>query len=134
MNRFKEFLHRIFQGRYGIDSFNSFLLWCYFVSVLLGLFTGLGLFSLLGSVCAVISIFRMFSRNYYKRQQENIKFFNFKKKATQKFNLMRDKWRFRKTHIYRKCPACKATLKLPKIKGTHTCCCPRCKKSFKVYC
>lgn len=134
MSKFKESMYRFFQGRYGTDALNSFLFWTYFITVLLNLFTSIKVFSYIGLICAVFAVFRMLSKNIYKRQQENIKFFNLKKKAKQKFNLLRDKWKFRKTHIYRKCPSCKAILKLPKIKGQHTCCCPRCKNSFKVFC
>lgn len=134
MSKFKESVYRFFRGRYGTDSLNSFLLWSYFAAVLINLFTGLRVFSYIGLACGVAAIYRMLSRNIYKRQQENIKFFNLKKKITQKFKLTADKWKYRKTHIYRNCPSCKATLKLPKIKGQHTCCCPRCKNSFKVFC
>ncbi len=134
MSKFRESMYRFFQGRYGADSLNSFLLWTYFVSVILNLFTSIKVFSYIGLICAVFAIYRMLSKNIYKRQQENIKFFEIKKKLTMKYKLLRDKWKFRKTHIYRKCPSCKATLKLPKIKGQHTCCCPRCKNNFKVFC
>lgn len=134
MAKIKEFLNRIFRGRYGTDSLNSFLLWTYFVFTLLSLFTGIDVFLYAGVICFVFAIIRMFSKNYYKRQQENVKFFQMKTKVKQKFNLARDKWRFRKTHIYRKCPNCKANIKLPKIKGQHKCRCPRCKKEFNVFC
>lgn len=134
MSKFKQAMYSFFQGRYGTDSLNNFLLWAYFVTILLNLFTNIRYFGYIGLLFAVVAVFRMLSKNVYKRRQENIKFYNIKQKAKQKFNLIKDKWKFRKTHIFRKCPSCKATLKLPKIKGKHTCCCPRCKNSFKVYC
>ena len=35
-------------------------------------------------------------------------------------------------HIFRQCPYCSATLRLPRQKGKHTVKCPRCSKSFGV--
>ncbi len=133
MAKIKETLYRFFQGRYGPDSLNNFLLWVYFVSVIINLFTSIRI-SYIGFLCLFVVIYRMLSKNIYKRRQENIKFFNAKQKLKQKFNLLRDKWKFRKTHIFRKCPNCKVVLKLPRKKGKHTCCCPKCKNNFKVYC
>ena len=70
------------------------------------------------------------SRNIPKRRAENARFVGF-------FKLRRNKWKDRKTHVYRKCPTCHAILRLPKIKGKekgkgkHTVCCPRCANKFE---
>lgn len=37
-----------------------------------------------------------------------------------------------KDHVYRICPSCKANIRLPKKKGTHTVRCPRCGVLFEV--
>ena len=55
-----------------------------------------------------------------------------KNKVIEKIKLRKKKWAYRKTHIYRKCPNCKAEIRLPKKKGKHVCTCPRCKKDFDV--
>ena len=83
---------------------------------------------------AVWSIFRMFSKNYEKRRKENEKYIKIKGKVIQKLDISIKKWNERKTHIYRKCPNCKVTVRLPKKKGEHTCNCPNCKNDFKVKC
>ena len=36
-------------------------------------------------------------------------------------------------HVYKKCPNCRAVLRLPRRKGRHTTICPKCKKEFRVY-
>ena len=72
-----------------------------------------------------VIFYRIFSRNIQKRRQENEKFCGF-------FKLIRNRFRDRKTHVYRKCPKCKAVLRLPKAKGKHTVVCPRCKNRFEV--
>ena len=78
--------------------------------------------------------YRLLSRNIYKRQSENMKYLKIRDKVKGKITLQKRKWSERKTHIYRKCPNCKAEIRLPKKKGKHVCTCPRCKKNFEVKC
>ena len=132
MEKLKNALISFMRGRYGTDDFNKFLLWLYFSFAVLGLFVRRPLITGICFAVFVLLMFRMFSRNIWKRQQENAKFLKIKRKAVQRFNLERDKWKFRKTHVYKTCPNCKATVRLPKIKGKHVCCCPACKKNFDV--
>ena len=122
-------------GRYGSDTLNKVLLVIYAAEVVV--FTVLSLFvnptplwmSLayfaLSMILIFVIFFRMFSRNIQKRRRENDKFCGF-------FKLRRNKFRDRKTHVYKKCPHCKAVLRLPKAKGKHTVICPRCKNRFTV--
>ena len=49
------------------------------------------------------------------------------------YTVLRDKWTFRKTHVFKKCPGCKAVLRLPRKKGKHTVNCPHCHKNFTVH-
>ena len=133
MGKFKQSLYRFFYGRYGTDTLNKTLLWVY-VAVLLvytvaSLFIDSALFVLLYFVLSISLVFwmfsRMFSRNIAARRRENEKFCSF-------FRLRRNKFRDRKTHIYKKCPSCRAVLRLPKAKGKHAVVCPRCKHRFFV--
>lgn len=80
----------------------------------------------------VASICRVYSKNVSKRRQENYKYVVFKNNIKSKFKLLSDKWKYRKTHIFRTCPNCKKTLRLPKKKGEHTVTCPICKTKFSV--
>ena len=120
-------------GRYGSDTLNKVLIIIYAVVVvvftILSLFIDSVWFSFAYFVASVtliyITFFRMFSRNIQKRRRENEKFCGF-------FKLRRNKFRDRKTHVYKKCPHCKAVLRLPKAKGKHTVICPRCKNRFNV--
>ena len=120
-------------GRYGTDTLGNVLLVTYFIIVVLHTFVGFfwgnvwvdAAVWLVSSALAVIVITRMFSRKTAKRRQENEKFCGF-------FKLMGNKRRDRKTHVYRKCPTCKAVIRLPRAKGKHNVVCPRCKNRFKV--
>lgn len=80
----------------------------------------------------IYCVFRMLSKNVYKRRMENSKYLAIKGRVKSFFNRKKAQFRDRKTHVYKKCPACKATLRLPKKKGKHTVSCPRCKNSFET--
>ena len=124
-------------GRYGTDTLNKFYLGVY-VSIVL-IYSVVSIFVkdpatsailiiayLVSSTALIIIIFwRMFSRKIAKRRHENEVFCGF-------FKLTRNRFRDRKTHVYRKCPHCKAVLRLPRAKGKHTVVCPRCKHRFQV--
>lgn len=133
MGKFKDKLFRFMYGRYGYDTLGKTLLWVYLAIILayavLSFFIESALIYviyLIFSTALVIYIFwRAMSRNIAKRRAENQRFCGF-------FKLMRNKWRDRKTHVYRKCPECRAVIRLPKAKGKHTVLCPRCKKRFEV--
>ena len=133
MGKFSNGLARFFYGRYGNDTLNKFLMVLYLICVvavsILSLFIQSALFTLIGwSVTIGIfvwSFYRTMSRNIYKRRRENERFCGF-------FKLKRNKFRDRKTHVYRKCPNCKVVLRLPKAKGKHFVNCPKCKNRFQT--
>lgn len=56
----------------------------------------------------------------------------FLKKTRKFFLLQKNKWRDRKTHVFRECTHCHAVLRLPKKSGSHTVKCPRCSEHFDV--
>ena len=124
-------------GRYGTDTLNKVYLGVYIAVVLLYSIVSLFLtdpaasaililsYLLTSTALIVIIFFRMFSRNVIKRRRENEAFCGF-------FRLLRNRFRDRKTHVYRKCPQCRAVLRLPRAKGKHSVICPRCKNRFRV--
>ena len=133
MGKFTNKAARFFYGRYGSDTLNRVLTGIYLtwliVFTIVDIFVDSIIFSIVGW-CAVVSLFvwvmfRMMSRNIYARRRENDKFCGF-------FKLRRNKFRDRKTHVYRKCKSCKAVLRLPKSKGKHSVVCPKCKNRFEV--
>ena len=133
MRKLKYALYRFFYGRYGTDTLNKTLLFVYIglvvVHTVVSLFVDSILVTLLYFVLSVglmIAIFsRTLSRNIEARRRENEKFCGF-------FRLRRNRFRDRKTHVYKKCPRCRAVLRLPKAKGRHAVVCPRCKHRFFV--
>lgn len=134
--KLKERLYRFMYGRYGVDELSKFSLWVLIAISVIEFFIGPFVlrFSviLLRAVLTVWVIFRMFSKNICKRQNENFAFLRIKRKIKEFFQYLSNKWKYRKTHVYKKCPSCKSKLKLPRKKGSHTVRCPKCSNNFSV--
>jgi hypothetical protein len=78
------------------------------------------------------SAFRTLSRNIAARQRERIAYLRLTAKPRAARALQKNKWRDRKTHVYKRCPKCKNILRLPRVKGKHTAACPCCGNRFDV--
>ena len=138
--RLRAALERFMYGRYGTDGLNKFLFVLYFILLIIGSILRrihgaaipYNLIYFMTLAVMFLFFFRTLSRNHYKRQRENAKYYELKNKATSFCRLQGEKWRNRKTNVYRTCPHCRATIKLPRKKGKHTCTCPKCRVDFKV--
>lgn len=138
--RLREAFTRFMYGRYGMDSLNLFLLVVYFVLSLFNMIfvriegRGIAYFIIyiIQTALFLWILFRMLSRNIYSRQKENNKFLLLKGNLKSRTNKIKMRWQYRKTHVFRNCPNCKATIKLPRKKGNHTVTCPKCRSDFKV--
>ena len=120
--RFSVAFRRFMTGRYGTDKLNTLLLGLGLASCLIGAFMGNDTLSLIFSFLAygfmLLSLFRCFSRNTYKRYREN-------RKYLQLLERLKDK-----NHRYFTCPKCKQTVRVPKGKGKIAITCPKCKEKF----
>ena len=134
MNNFKYKLANFFQGRNDVDELYKFLFILFIIFWFLNMIFRNPFIYLIWILLFVFMVYRMFSKNISKRQKENRKYIEIKDKVKGKLKLQKRKWNDRKTYIYRKCPNCKAELRLPKKKGKHVCTCPCCKKDFSVKC
>ena len=108
-------------GRYGTDKLNSVILPAGLIVCVVGVFVGgafSGLFTIVSYSLMFWALFRTFSRNTYKRYQENRKFLIF---------LERIKDR---EHRYYYCPKCRQPVRVPRGKGKLAITCPRCKERF----
>ena len=129
---FRERFARFMMGRYGIDKLYYFLIGVYFILIVISFFVRHYILFILESIVLFYSIYRVMSRNIYKRQQENEKFLKIINKPKKIAKLQKCKKRDRKTHVYKKCPSCRNNLRLPKEKGKHTVVCPCCKHRFDI--
>ena len=130
--KFRDRMIRFFYGRNGNDALNRLVFWVYFALLIVNLFLHSTAIWLIELVLVTLYLFRCFSRNLYRRQAENRKFLSIIRKFTAFFKLQKNKFRDRKTHVFRKCPHCRAVLRLPKKKGRHSVNCPQCRRSFGV--
>lgn len=128
----RNWLNRLLYGRYGFDNFSKFLMIVWFALAALNIFIRhIGVYAL-SMIPAVLIFLRMFSRNIAKRSAENAAYNRIMRKAGSRFKFHFLKLREIKTHRYRKCPACRAVLRLPRRPGKHTTVCPKCKNRFDV--
>lgn len=111
----KEKIMRFMYGRYGSDELNIVLL---IASVILSLLSPVNsIFRGLSMVCICYAIYRMFSKNIYKRRQENAKIVPY-------VSFLKAKFKNRgKAKIFM-CPRCKKTLRVPRGRGKININCP----------
>lgn len=113
---------RFMAGRYGTDKLNLTILGAGVVICLVSMFIlhpiVNSLLTLLAYGLMILAIFRSFSRNTYKRYQENRRFLQF-------FERIKDR-----DHKYFNCPRCRQTVRLPRHKGKIAITCPKCKERF----
>ena len=76
-------------------------------------------------------LFRFFSKNRYKRQEENRKFLFFFRNAVLKTKQFFMRLKGRKEYRYFKCPQCKTLLRMSRGAGEKEIHCPRCSHSFR---
>ena len=137
---------RFFYNIYGIDLLSLFLL---FLSSLLNLTFFTRIFSFL---IFLIAILRMFSKNIYKRQNENLIFITFLNKILKRFKVqiptnlppvtfnsliysfkvINAKFNEFVNFKITKCPSCGQKLRLPRRKGKIIVTCKRCSNKFDL--
>ncbi len=110
------------QGRYGTDKLNTLLLGAGMVLALGGMFVSVKPVKLalviLSYGLMFWALFRCFSRQTYRRYQENRKFL-------QLIERIRDR-----EHRYFDCPKCRQPVRVPRKKGKISITCPRCGEKF----
>lgn len=123
-----KWLRNFMYGRYGVDQFGLFLFVIYIIFAIISLFFPQLIF--VSYFFIIYSLFRMFSKQYAKRRAEN-EFYLRKMMPIKKFcNRQKNKWKYRHTHKYLKCPHCHQYLRVPKGKGEITITCPTCHQQF----
>ncbi len=115
-------IQRFMAGRYGHDRLNMALLIVGVIFSILSIFMKNALANVtlngLSYVLLIVALVRCFSRNTYKRYNEN-----------RKFLLMIDRIKD-KNNRYFTCPKCKQTVRVPKGKGKIAITCPKCREKF----
>lgn len=134
----REKFMRFMYGRYGVDTLSKFLVGVALVIYLISSFTQNTLLYYLSWAFMIVSYFRIFSRNVYKRANENQQFLNRTVKIRTFFNtkirayINQKVYMFnqRKTHHIYKCPTCSQKIRIPRGKGRVEIRCPKCNSTF----
>ncbi len=120
--KIKAALQRFMTGRYGTDKLNMYILGAGAILCLLVMFIPSPVADLILSTVAyalmIWAMMRTFSRNTYKRYQEN-----------RRFLLFLDRLKDRE-HKYFSCPKCRQPVRVPKGKGKISITCPKCREKF----
>ena len=126
----KEKIARFMAGRYGVDYLGRFTIIAGLIALLLAGWTRSSLLNLLAWMLIIYSYYRMFSRNIYKRTQENQWYLNKTYKIRCFFARQKNTLTQRKTHHIYKCPTCKQKIRIPRGKGKIEIRCPKCNTTF----
>lgn len=126
-------IQKFMQGRYGPDELYKFLLYLYLILFLINIFLKSSILDILELLIVITMFYRFFSKKRYTRQKENQKYLKIKNSITKKFQNIKRNYHNREYNIYKKCPKCKTTLKLPlpAKRGIQHVKCPKCKTRFK---
>ena len=128
---FRYRLMQFLSGRYGYDGLSGAIFISAAVLAIINVFLRLYAVQMVVYALIVYAIFRTLSRNFEARRRENAWF-------AKKLSFLRRKSELYKRqkngslHIYKKCPKCKAILRLPRRIGKHRTVCPRCSHEFSV--
>ena len=117
-------------GRYGVDDFSKALLYATLALCLVSLFTRNRMLNLLLTAGLVFIYYRMFSKNYSRRYQENLWYLRQKDKVMHFFQRQNSLAQQRKTHRIYTCPQCRQKIRIPKGHGKVQITCPQCKTAF----
>ena len=120
-------------GRNGNDDLNRFLLALNMVLILLSVIFSRGIGRFLSPVVLILlglTYYRMFSRDLIRRSDENARYVRVRERILSSLRIRREQWVQRKDFKFFVCPACKATLRVPKGRGKIKIVCRKCGNSF----
>ncbi len=136
--RLAQLFQQALVGRYGSDRLGRFLslssVGLLILSVLSRSFFSARLASFLstfGVALLCLCYFRMFSRSFERREEENQRFLEAEWALRDWLHLRRDRYEQRKEYAFFTCPGCKQLVRVPKNKGRIRITCRRCGYSFE---
>ena len=132
MNNLLSKIRQRLSARYGADAFSAFLIALGAVFVVVSRLPHMGWSRIIALAFVVYSLFRMLSANRPARYAENRRFLEIGKKVRDRCALRVKMVKECKTHRYLRCPGCRATLRVPRVKGPHTVACPHCGNRFET--
>lgn len=129
MERIKSSFIRFMQGRYGYDKLNNFIIALSLFFAFINIFVNHIIFVIISYALLIYAIYRMFSRNVWERQKENMHYLEQTKGIRQSWMVFKNNLMDR-NHKYFVCPSCHQTVRVPRGKGRIEISCPKCKQKF----
>ena len=130
MDKLRANVARFMSGRYGVDQLGHEMVMSALVMTVAGAVLKLGFLNIMADALLLLALFRIFSKNRYKRQQENqdylAKTMKLRRGATEWFNRVKNYKKYR----YYSCPKCKMRLRVPRGVGNVTITCKGCGEKF----
>ena len=130
----RNFISRLMYGRYGSDALNLFLLMAGLVLYLLGVLIPVRVVAVVlrvaGYAAVIFTVYRLWSKNYTRRREENDWFIEHITPLVQGFQRKRAQMRD-KDHVYFHCPSCGQVLRVPKGKNRISITCRNCGNVFQ---
>ena len=133
-NAFARFMY----GRNGSDQLNRALLWVYIGLWIISMVFGALKMDVVPTICSVLMyvllfyiFFRMFSKNLYKRREENSKFLQKTWKLRNQISGAKAR-HADKDHKYFTCKQCKTICRVPVGKGKIIITCPKCRAQIQA--
>ena len=120
-------------GRNGQDELNRFLLAADMVLILLSVVFSRSFGRFLSPLALVLLgfiYFRMFSKDLMRRSDENARYLRLRNRVLAQVRVRKEQWAQRKEYKFFVCPACKATLRVPRGRGKIKIMCRKCGNSF----
>ena len=129
MSEWNKKISHFFEGRYGTDTLNMWIVGFSTLMSFLALITRTKLCSVFCLIFLFWFDFRMLSRNIQRREAENQKFEKLIQSVTNIFSRKKNDTQS-ETHVVFHCPKCGQKVRVPKGKGKISITCPKCSAEF----
>jgi len=126
MNQFRKFMY----GRYGFDQFSRAIIFFSLFIALIASLTRSSLLLWLSYIPLIYAIFRILSRDTYKRARENYIYCDILRKMKVRVKNTKLLLVGTKTHKFFRCKGCRQMIRIPRGKGKISITCPKCKREF----
>lgn len=129
MEKIKDNIMRFLRGRYGNDQFNNFIILFSLLFAFLNIFMENPILTIVSYASLIYAIYRMFSKDIWTRQKENIAYLDNTRFIRIRINLLKRNLTD-KQNKYFICPSCKQMVRVPRNKGKIEIKCPKCHQKF----
>lgn len=129
--KIREGLKQHADGCYGLDELSNHMYMIALVLIFISVMPYCRMFRYIGLILIFITVFRFFSSNHKKRQQEREIYLEILNDIEKSISIHKRRFQDRNTHKYFKCPNCGMYNRVPRGCGTIVITCPRCRRRFK---